>query len=307
VETGNLQRRIVSELPDIKLYPDEPMTRHTTFKIGGPAELLAVPPDTESLGRLLSLCQEEGVVPFVIGNGSNLLVSDAGIAGVVIRTTALSEIRAVSGEVIEASCGALLSKTAAFALKQGLTGLEFAAGIPGSVGGAVFMNAGAYGGQMADVVTDSVCLDRGGQESLISGSEHRFGYRKSLFSEEPDKIVLSTRIRLKKGDAESIRARMETLRDKRYASQPLDMPSAGSVFKRPEGFYAGTMIDQAGLKGASVGGAQVSVKHAGFIVNMGGATCADVLNLITLIQEKVFREFGVTLEPEIRVVGRKEG
>ena len=258
--TESLVEKIKTALPELTVLKNEPMSRHTTFAIGGPADLLAEPSSRAELEKLYAICLDTGVRPFFMGNGSNLLVSDKGIEGIVVKTTGLRHIGMISDNEIEAESGALLSRTSKFALKQGLSGLEFAEGIPGSVGGALFMNAGAYGGQMADVVTQSVYLNGLGQRSVLSGGEHLFGYRKSFFSENPERVAVSTRIRLIPGDGEEIKNKMDELRGRRCASQPLELPSAGSVFRRPEGHYVGPLIEKAGLKGCRVGGAQVSEK-----------------------------------------------
>ncbi len=284
------------------LLPDEPMSAHTTFKIGGPADLLCVPDGEEGLRGILSVCRETETPFFLMGNGSNLLVSDLGIRGVVIKTQdGLADI-IVESDAVVCGSGVLLSRVAVAAMRHSLTGLEFAHGIPGTAGGAVFMNAGAYGGEMKDVVNETRWMDGNGKVHTLSAGEHGFGYRRSVFSANGG-MILSTRFSLQKGDEDAIRGRMEELSRLRREKQPMEMPSAGSVFKRPEGYFAGKLIDDCGLRGHRIGGAQVSGKHCGFIVNTGGATADDVLRLIEHIQSEVQKGFGVTLECEVRRVG----
>jgi len=291
-------------LPDVKMVHDESMSRHTSFRIGGPAARMAFPVNAEQVVLLQGLAEACGVQPLVIGNGTNLLVADAGIYSLVIDTSEMKTIRLEEdGVTISADAGVSLARLADFACKQGLTGLEFAHGIPGTLGGAVCMNAGAYGGEMKQVIDSVVLLDPSEGIRVLSGGEMQFGYRHSLLNDLPEAIVLSASVKLTPGDPETIRETMRELMGKRKASQPLEWPSAGSTFKRPEGYFAAALIDQCGLKGLTVGGAQVSEKHAGFVINQGGATCADVLELIRQIQEKVWEEKGVRLEPEIKMIG----
>ena len=270
----------------------EPMSRHTSFRIGGPAEIFLRPHTRQEFIEILEYAPDA----FVFGNGTNLLVSDSGIKGVVVTTTGIKALLKLSETKISCECGALLSQAAAFALKLGLGGFEFAAGIPGTVGGALCMNAGAYGGEMSQVTESSDFFSRGAVSSV---SEHNFGYRDSVYKRDTGKIVLSAVISLSPGNPDDIRAKMDSLALQRASKQPLDWPSAGSVFKRPAGMFAGTLIEQCGLKGFSVGGAQVSEKHAGFIINRGGATSDDVARLIGHIQETVLKNTGVMLETEI--------
>ncbi|MBR6739971.1 MAG: UDP-N-acetylmuramate dehydrogenase [Clostridia bacterium] len=272
----------------MRIVENELLSKHTTFKIGGPCTMY-FPETAQELAALV--CEGDC---FILGSGSNLLAPDEGYAGRVVKTSLLSSIE-VEGEYIRAQCGASLARVATAAAKEGLTGLEFAAGIPGSLGGGLCMNAGAYGGELSQTVVSSVRLDKNGPSEV---TDHCFGYRHSLYSEGG--TALSAVMKLSRGDPERIRERMAELAAKRRASQPLELPSAGSVFKRPEGYYAGRLIEDCGLKGASVGGAQVSNKHAGFIVNIGGATADDVKRLIELIQERVLSQFGVSLETEIK-------
>lgn len=299
-----LDKWIADYLPDLEIAAEEPMSRHTSFRVGGPARRMAFPRSGEQAVLLLSFAGECGARPLVIGNGTNLLAPDEGLDRLVIDTSAGLN-RVGPGEspgTVVAEAGASLARAADFACKQSLTGLEFAHGIPGTVGGAVCMNAGAYGGEMKQVVQGVSVLFPGEGVKFLSNEEMDFGYRHSLLSDHPDAVVLSAVFGLTPGDSGAIRERMRDLMDRRKASQPLEWPSAGSTFKRPAGYFAGTLIDQCGLKGLTVGGAQVSEKHAGFIVNRGGATAADVTALIAQVQERVFEQTGVRLEPEVRIV-----
>ena len=299
-----LDEQIAAYLPDLKVACEEPMSRHTSFHIGGPARRMAFPASGEQAVLLLNFAKTCGARPLVIGNGTNLLVPDAGLNRLVIDTSAgLNQVE--NGEAphtILAEAGVSLARLADFACRQGLTGLEFAHGIPGTVGGGVCMNAGAYGGEMRQIVQSvSVLFPEEGVRCL-SGEEMAFGYRHSLLSDYPDAVVLSAVFSLMPGEPAAIRDRMRELMAKRKASQPLEYPSAGSTFKRPAGYYAGTLIDECGLKGLTVGGAQVSEKHAGFVINLGGATCRDVRLLIEEVQTRVFSKKGVRLEPEVRIL-----
>ena len=276
---------------------NEPLKNHTTFKVGGPADILVTPTSKEELVECLKL----DVPKFVMGNGSNLIVKDNGIRGLVIKTTKMNNIT-LNGDVIEAEAGAYLGKVAMFARDNSLTGFEFASGIPGTVGGGVSMNAGAYGGEMKDVVIETLYCDLEGNTYILNNEEHEFGKRKSFFTGK-DFVVLSTKIKLNEGNKEEIVAKMEELRIARTTKQPINLPSAGSVFKRPEGFFAGKLIEDSGLKGYTIGGAQVSTLHAGFIVNIGEATARDIIDLIKHIQEVVMKNYGVTLETEVKMVG----
>ena len=281
----------------------EPMSRHTTFRVGGPAEVLFLPESEEQLVSACRIARESGSPLTVIGNGSNLLVKDGGIPGLTIRLgDFFSEIH-VNGTEISAQAGALLSRVSKTAQENGLAGLEFASGIPGSVGGGMAMNAGAYGGQLSDIAYLCRVLSLTTLSvSEVPAEKMALGYRTSAPLLSGD-IVTRAHFRLQKDDPEAIQARMDGLNQRRRDKQPLTVPSAGSTFKRPEGHFAGALIEQAGLKGARVGGAQVSEKHAGFIVNAGGATASDVLSLIALVQARVFENSGVNLEPEVRILG----
>ena len=284
----------------LRVLQDEPMSRHTTFRLGGPARRMAFPETEAELTELLELAEGEGYPYTVIGNGSNLLAPDGGLERLVINTSRMDTVT-VAGMVVRALAGATLARAANAAQRAGLTGLEFAHGIPGTLGGGIFMNAGAYGGELCQVVRSVRAWFPGEGVVTLGNGDCRFGYRHSVFSEKPG-VVLFAELALTAGDAAAIKAKMEALAARRRQSQPLEFPSAGSTFKRPEGYYAGTLIDQCGLKGTQVGGAQVSPKHAGFIVNTGGATCADVLALIARVQERVRERTGVTLEPEVRIL-----
>lgn len=280
----------------------EPMSLHTTFRIGGPADLFVMPGSIQAVADSIRICKETQTPYAVIGNGSNLLVSDAGYRGVIIQIGRnLNQITG-NGEEIRAQAGAMLSVIAKTALLESLTGFEFASGIPGTLGGAVVMNAGAYGGEMKDVLTEVTVLTREGEIRTIPAEKLELGYRTSLAAKN-GWIILEAVLRFQKGDAEAIRSRMEELKVQRVTKQPLDLPSAGSTFKRPEGYFAGKLIMDAGLCGFTVGGAQISEKHCGFVVNKGGATAEDVRNLICAVQKKVQEDAGVKLEPEVKFLG----
>lgn len=282
---------------------DVPMAHHTTFKIGGPADLLIEPESIESFARLVKLCRVESVPMMVVGAGSNLLVSDKGIEGVVVKLAEAFDFVTIDGTEITCGSGTSLAKLAKHAQRAGLSGLEFASGIPGNLGGAIYMNAGAYGGEMKDVVMETTCIDEDGNIQTTKGDAHGFSYRHSIFCKEK-KYIISAKLQLVPKNPEEILKTMQELNARRKEKQPLEKPSAGSTFKRPEGFFAGKLIEDAGLKGARLGGASVSEKHAGFVVNNGDATCADVVALIQHVQSVVMEKFGVMLEPEIRVIGR---
>ena len=296
-------KKMEDYLPDLRIVKEEPMSRHTSFHIGGPARRMAFPSSGAQMVLLLSFAQECGARPLVVGRGTNLLCPDEGLDRLVVETSGLSRLEpGPEPDTILAESGVSLARLGEFACQQGLTGLEFAHGIPGSVGGGVCMNAGAYGGEMVQVISGVSVLFPEEGVKFLSGEEMAFGYRRSLLTDHPDAVVLHAVFRLAPGDPETIRQKMRELMERRRTSQPLDLPSAGSTFKRPEGYFAGTLIDQCGLKGLTVGGAQVSEKHAGFVVNRGGATCADVEALIAEIQKRVLEQTGVTLEPEVKIV-----
>ncbi len=280
---------------------DEPMKKHTTFRIGGNADMF-VCPDVCQAAEVLKLAKEYDVPVTIVGNGSNLLVGDKGIRGLVLAFSRPADSIEVEENHITVGAGTLLSKVAAEALRCDLTGLEFAAGIPGTIGGAVVMNAGAYGGEMKDVVTSVTVLDSNGKVQVLSNRELDFGYRHSCIAEN-GYVVLQVELELEKGNHEQIRGTMEDFKQRRIDKQPLEYPSAGSTFKRPEGYFAGKLIEDAGLRGYTVGGAQVSTKHCGFVINQNNATAQDVLTLIEDVKKKVKEEFGVELEPEVKMVG----
>ncbi|MDR1101899.1 MAG: UDP-N-acetylmuramate dehydrogenase [Clostridiales bacterium] len=283
------------------IYKNEPLSKHSTFKIGGIADRVSLPETIDEFrGLLLELRQAE--IPYiVVGNGSNILFSDSGFRGNVVKTTAMKniQIRPEINEIL-ADAGVLLVKLARVACDNGLSGLEFATGIPGTIGGAIYMNAGAYGGEMADVVQTTTVVDTGGK--ISTRSEHDFGYRHSVFSEN-DEIILQAAFRFTPKSKDEIRAKMQDNAKKRLGSQPTNLPSAGSVFKRPDGVSAGKLIQDCGLAGVSVGDAQISPKHCGFIVNNGNASARDVLDLIALIKETVLKNTGVALNEEIQIIG----
>ena len=281
---------------------DFPLSRVTSFHIGGNADLAVYPADAEAFAYALDAVVQAGVPYTVIGNGSNTLVRDGGFRGVVFVTTDMRRVT-IDGTRLTGGCGVLLGSVGTNASRAGLAGAEFANGIPGTLGGAVYMNAGAYGGLLADIVCETVCYDLDAKQVLhLDNAAQHFGYRHSVFMEK-NYIILSATLQLTKDEPDAIRARMNDYLARRREKQPLEYPSAGSVFKRPEGHFAGKLIEDAGLKGLRVGGAEVSPKHAGFIVNVGGATARDVLELIERIREKVYAMSGVTLECEIRTIG----
>lgn len=281
---------------------DVPMSKYTTFRIGGNAAVMLTPTADEQLASIIKKCKEENIKPFIIGNGSNMLISDNGLDTVVINMCRPEpKIELVNGDTVVCDAGATMSKVCNFALENGLTGLEFAFGIPGSAGGAAYMNAGAYGGEMKDVLVECRHIDRDGNFGSLNGEELGLAYRTSAY-EHNGFIITTLVMKLSKGNKNEIRAKMQELLQRRKDKQPLEYPSAGSTFKRPEGYFAGALIEECGLKGYSVGGAQVSEKHAGFVINKGSATAKDVLSLIKYIQDKVFSEKGVMLEPEVRLI-----
>lgn len=284
------------------ILEQESMKKHTTFRIGGPADIFAVPDTIEKAAKIIGICREQKVPFYVIGNGSNLLVSDQGYRGVVVQVYKNLSAIEIKGDIITAQAGAMLSVIAKKAMAASLTGFEFASGIPGTVGGAAVMNAGAYGGEMKQVLTEVTVLTREGELRRIPSEELKLGYRYSVISEK-GWIVLEAKLKLHRGDYDMIKARMDELKEKRVEKQPLELPSAGSTFKRPEGYFAGKLIMDAGLRGFSVGGAQVSEKHCGFVVNTGEATAKDVRDLIREVSRQVKTKFGVELEPEVKMLG----
>lgn len=288
-------------LGEEQCYTQEAMSRHITFRTGGPAEYY-VRPSRQQIQPVLALCQEYEIPWMVIGNGSNLLVGDKGIRGLVMEIGRMMDKVTVSGNVLTAEAGTLLSAAARQAAEQELTGMEFAAGIPGSVGGAVVMNAGAYGGEMKHIIKRAVVLTKEGQERELTLEELDLGYRHSCILEN-HYIVLEAEFQLEKENAEKIQQRMAELKQRRNEKQPLEYPSAGSTFKRPEGYFAGKLIQDSGLRGYQVGGAQISEKHCGFVINKEGATAAEIRQLISDVQDKVEEQFGVRMEPEVKFIG----
>ncbi len=300
-ELTAFQQKISAFLPEIDLKFQEPMSRHTSFRIGGEVEVMAFPKTREELAELLKTSALLDCKPAILGAGTNVLAPDEGIPGLVIcLKDCLDGMEQVDETTVRIMAGVTMSRAAVFAANLGLTGLEFAHGIPGCVGGGVYMNAGAYGGEICQVCTRVEVMDHDGNIRILSREEMDFSYRHSILEETRD-IVISADFLLTRDDPDAIKARMKELIGKRSASQPLDLPSAGSAFKRPVGGYAAALIDQAGLKGFRVGGAAISTKHAGFAVNVGNATAADVRNLLQQVSDKVFSETGIRLEPEVRI------
>lgn len=280
---------------------NEPMKNHISFKVGGPADILLEPSDEKQIIKSIEICKNNNIPYIVIGNGSNLLVRDGGIRGVVIKLSGLNFIK-VDGNYISAGAGVVLKEVSDVALENSLTGFEFASGIPGSVGGAVFMNAGAYDGEMKNIISSVTVLDKEGNILTLEKDELEFGYRTSSVKTE-GYIVISAQFELQLGDKVKIKNRIDELTQKREEKQPLEYASAGSTFKRPEGYFAGKLIQDAGLKGFTIGGAAVSQKHSGFVINTGNATAQDVLDVIKHVQDEVKNQFGVELKTEVRIIG----
>lgn len=302
-----MEQLVIKKLLEERLAPDsvctdELMSRHTTFRIGGPASVFVTPKSEKDLVTAIEICRSQDAPYFILGNGSNLLVSDQGYDGVVVHIGSDLRDISVEGTEITAKTGAMLSQVAHAALAHGLTGMEFAAGIPGSLGGACIMNAGAYGGEMSQILVGVRALDDKGQIVELAADQLELGYRHSIMMEK-QYVVLGARIHLEKGDPEKIQAQMDDLKEKRIAKQPLEYPSAGSTFKRPEGAFAGKLIMDAGLRGFRIGDAMVSEKHCGFVVNAGKATAEDVCGVISHVQQVVMEKYGKELEPEIRFLG----
>lgn len=297
--SSNIRKIVGSE----RVYTEEPMSRHTTFRIGGNADIFVTPGSISEIEQILKCCEEQSVPYYVIGNGSNLLVGDGGIRGVVIQIGAeFAEVEVGEDDTIWVQAGCLLSKVANAAMEHALTGMEFASGIPGTIGGAVMMNAGAYGGEMKDIVECVTVLTPDGEVQIIPQDQMEFGYRESIISKR-NYIVLEAKLHLNKGVPEEISMKMKELNEARRKKQPLEYPSAGSTFKRPEGYFAGKLIMEAGLSGYRVGDAQVSEKHCGFVVNRGHATAEEVVTLMNDVIHQVEEAHQVRLEPEIRKIG----
>ena len=299
---SEIRKMFCDLLGEDRVFTEEAMSQHTTFKIGGPADYFLMPDKGEDVGRVIKICKEKEIPYFILGNGSNLLVGDGGYRGAVIQIYRNMSSVTVEGNEITAQAGALLSGVAAAAKNASLTGFEFAGGIPGTIGGAVVMNAGAYGGEMKDVLTEVTVMNAEGDIFTLPTEELELGYRTSIIK-TAGYIVLEAKIRLKEGDPEVIRETMKDLTIRRTTKQPLEYPSAGSTFKRPEGYFAGKLIMDSGLAGYQVGGAQVSEKHCGFVINAGDATARDVRTLMDNVRDIVYKKYGVTLEPEVKFLG----
>ena len=284
------------------VFQNEPMSRHTTFRIGGVADYFVTPTKEEEIWQIISLAKQQKMPYYIVGNGSNLLVGDKGYRGIIIQICKKMNQVDVQENYLYAQGGALLSKIAAVALEHNLSGFEFAAGIPGTLGGAVMMNAGAYGGEMRQVLTEVKVLDEQGGTQILTVEELELDYRSSIL-EKRNVVVLSAVLKLEKGEGDAIRAHLDDLKERRTGKQPLEYPSAGSTFKRPTGFYAGKLIEDAGLRGFRIGDAQVSTKHCGFVINCGQATAADVVSLMDYMIKQVETKFGVLLEPEVKRIG----
>ena len=298
----DLYQELCGILGEENVFTKEPMSRHTTFRAGGPADFFVTPEKEGQVRKTLSLLKEAQVPRYIMGNGSNLLVGDRGYRGVILQICKKMNRIRIQDTVIQAQAGALLSKIAAEAQAKGLTGFEFASWIPGSLGGAAMMNAGAYGGEMKQVLIQAQILNASGEIEDVLAEEMELGYRSSVFSRNGG-VILSASIQLEPGDPPAIQSRMEELKFLRTSKQPLEYPSAGSTFKRPEGYFAGKLIQDAGLRGFQVGGAQVSEKHCGFVINKDQATAMDIRSLMEQVSEKVYAQFGVRLEPEVKLIG----
>ena len=295
------QKNLSEKLPDLELRFDEPMSRHTSFRIGGPAAVMAFPKSAEELSEILKVSALLDLNPAILGAGTNVLAPDDGINNLVIcLKDCMGGMERLDDTTIRVAAGVTMTRAAVFASNLGLSGMEFAHGIPGTVGGGVYMNAGAYGGEIKDICVAVDVMDMQGNITRRTNEQMGFSYRHSVLEEERA-IVLAAEFKLVPSTTEEVKAKMQALLHKRSASQPLDLPSAGSAFKRPVGGYAAALIDQAGLKGYTVGGAAISTKHAGFAVNVGGATAADVRNLLTQVSDIVFEKSGIRLEPEVRI------
>ena len=294
--------QLINCIDEERVLVDEPMKKHTTFRVGGNADYFVMPQNAEEVKKIVTLCKDAEVPYYILGNGSNLLVGDRGYRGVIIQIyKAMNDIQ-IEGDRVKVQAGALLSRVGTATLEAELTGFEFAAGIPGTVGGAVVMNAGAYGGEMKDIIVNATVLTQDGDIITINKEDLELGYRTSVIAKK-GYVVLEAEYQLQPGEREAIRARMDELKCQRVTKQPLEYPSAGSTFKRPEGYFAGKLIQDAGLRGFQVGGAQVSEKHCGFVINKDQATAADIRELMRQVSDKVMQEFGVKLEPEVKTLG----
>lgn len=301
MELNPFQMQIANNLPEIALRFSEQLSKHTSFRIGGPAEIMAFPKTQEELSEILKVSAELDIIPRILGAGTNVLVPDAGIPGLIIcLKDCLNGMTRLEDNRIRVMAGVTMSRAAVFAANQGLAGLEFAHGIPGTIGGGVYMNAGAYGGEIGQICESAVVMNMTGETTAMNAEELDFRYRHSILEENGD-IVVSAVLKLQPGEPDEIKGKMKELLAKRSASQPIDLPSAGSAFKRPVGGYAAALIDQAGLKGFRIGNAAISEKHAGFAVNLGGASAQDVRQLLAAVSDKVFDHSGIRLEPEIRI------
>ncbi|MCT4507288.1 MAG: UDP-N-acetylmuramate dehydrogenase [Tepidibacter sp.] len=298
----NIYDRLCEIMGGENILVDEPMKNHTSFKIGGPADFLVTPTDEKQLRDIIKYIKQENIPYFLMGNGSNLLVKDGGIRGIVVKIAKNYNKFEINENIIKAQSGILLSTLAKHISKNCYKGFEFASGIPGTLGGAIAMNAGAYGGEMKDVVSSVKVLNKKGEIVEISNEDMEFGYRTSLVTKE-NLIVLEVTLSLEKGNYEDIKNILDDLTVKRTTKQPLNVPSAGSTFKRPEGYYAGKLIEDSGLKGVKLKGAQVSNKHSGFVINAGGATARDIIELIEFIKKTVYDKFKVELNEEVKIVG----
>ena len=295
------QKNLTEKLPNVELRFDEPMSRHTSFRIGGPVAVMAFPKSAEELAEILKVSALMDITPAILGAGTNVLAPDEGMDGLVVcLKDCMGGMEQLDETTIRVAAGVTMTRAAMFAANLGLGGMEFAHGIPGTIGGGVYMNAGAYGGEIKDICTFVDVMDKEGNITRRTAEEMKFSYRHSVLEDEGG-IVLAAEFKLTPTSAEDVKAKMKELQAKRSASQPLDLPSAGSAFKRPVGGFAAALIDQAGLKGYTVGGAGISTKHAGFAVNVGGATAADVRNLLTQVSDIVFEKSGIRLEPEVRI------
>lgn len=296
--------RLKDKLDEDRILIDEPMRNHTTFKVGGPADVLVMPENAEEISSVIGLCREKSVPFMILGNGSNLLVRDGGIRGVVIKIADKMSTAEVEGDTAKVQAGALMSRVSKVLLDNSLKGFEFASGIPGTIGGAVTMNAGAYGGEMKDIIYSVECLTSEGEIKVYSNEEMNFGYRKSRVQED-ELTVLSVVLKLESGSRDDIKAAIDELTEKRTTKQPLELASAGSTFKRPEGYFAGKLIEDSGLRGIRYRNVGVSEKHCGFVVNYGNSKAEDVICLIGTVQKTVYDKFGVKLETEVKIIGEE--